>query len=85
MASPDHNAGLQAHADVILWYNGTIPLLNIQTSGISIIPQMDQSAVVIGRFSDAENDRSHHGARLSVGELQVRKVEQFIVDALLFQ
>lgn len=63
---------LQAHADVIRWYNGTIPLLDIQTSGISIIPQMDQSAVVIGRFSDPENDRSHHGARLSVGELQVR-------------
>ena len=61
----------QADVDVLRWYNGTIPLVDMQTAGISLIPQLDKSAVVIGRFANPEDDRSHHGARLSVGELQV--------------
>lgn len=63
---------MQGAVDVLRLYNESIPIVDIQTAGISLIPQLDKSAVVIGRFADPENDRSHHGARLSVGELQVR-------------
>ena len=67
------SAESQVNVDVLRFYNGTIPLVDMQTAGISIIPQLDKSAVVIGRFADGTglNDRVHHGARLSVGELQV--------------